>query len=214
MKTLTRDQIVEAVIHAANGTPEPDMMIDRSGDVLLSLCLVHGAEADPVDSEIARDTWWEQVATRFRACATRLQRDLRRDERGRLRRDRRPNRVLRLGDADVDLRRAGVDVNGDYKIVRGRTTLEVLHWTGPAFRYPEPEEVTQARRELHERAVARAFELRGLAYEQRQETWLESAHRSFACEETPDGERRRPSVAYERCNRVLPPQPRQRARRE
>lgn len=38
-----------------------------------------------------------------------------------------------------------------------------------------------------EQAIARAWELRGLAYERRNPNWKESAHRSFSCSEADDG---------------------------
>lgn len=77
--------------------------------------------------------------------------------------------------------------SGDYLIVVGGTVAETLVWDGPPFAMNEPEDLTQGRHDLAGRAEARAYELRGLAYEVRNPNWKESAHRSFRCEETPDG---------------------------
>ncbi len=67
----------------------------------------------------------------------------------------------------------------------GGVVLETLNWEGPAWN-SESEAAEQYRSELRQRAIARAFELKGLAYERRNPNWLESDHTHFACREISD----------------------------
>jgi hypothetical protein len=69
-------------------------------------------------------------------------------------------------------------VNHEIRTPAGQL-LETIAWEGPAWSLDREE----YRRELRERAIARAYELGALAYERRNANWLESDHASFACSE-------------------------------
>jgi len=69
VRTLTRDEIVDAVFHAVNETRETDLLDERSFDVLLGVACVLNAKIEDCDEEIARDAWWEQVSVRVSAIA-------------------------------------------------------------------------------------------------------------------------------------------------
>lgn len=69
----------------------------------------------------------------------------------------------------------------NHEIYRGSELLCELKWEWPPWDgSPESE---RRRDMLTERAIATAFELRGLAFERRHPNWLESDHRVFECAE-------------------------------